>query len=187
MAILDILTYPEPSLNEPSDPVTDITPEILQLIEDMGETMFASQGVGLAAPQVGVNKQIIVYDHRARYSEEAQENETETSQDAGRFKALINPQIIQGTGKFVSEQEGCLSVPEFRSDVERFEKVSVKALEPSGNPVEFEASGLQGVIMQHEIDHLSGTLFIERISALKRAMYKKRVKKQLQKKRKLQK
>ncbi len=181
MTILDILTYPAPSLNQPSEPVTQITPDILQLIEDMGQTMIESQGVGLAAPQVGVNKQIIVYDHRARYSEEDQENEPDPSQESETFKALINPQILEGTGRFMSEQEGCLSVPEFRSDVERFKMVHVKALEPSGNPVEFQTSGLQSVIMQHEIDHLVGTLFIERISALKRAMYKKRVKKQLKK------
>ncbi len=156
----------------------EITEETLQLIEDMGETMVDSQGVGLAAPQVGINKRIIVFDPNARFSEGDPEEE-ESDETPQTFKALINPEIIKGTGKFVSEQEGCLSVPDFRSDVVRFETVQVKALEPSGNPIEFEKSGLQAVIMQHEIDHLDGKLFIERISSLKRAMYKKRVKKQL--------
>ncbi len=184
MAIRKVLTYPEPSLNKPSTPVEEISEEILQLIADMGETMIDSQGVGLAAPQVGINKQIIVFDPNVTFSAEAEEEEKNSSESnlsekPQTFKALINPKIIKGTGKFLSEQEGCLSVPDFRSDVMRFETVQVKALEPSGKPIEFEKSGLQAVIMQHEIDHLEGKLFIERISSLKRAMYKKRVKKQL--------
>lgn len=173
MAILDILTYPEKSLLEPSTEVDNINDEIRKLIDDMGETMFDAPGVGLAAPQVGVNKRIIVYDVNAG-------NPDDDGSEAV-FDALINPVIIESSGSIVSENEGCLSVKDYTSDVKRYETVKVKALDIDGNEIEFEANGIRAVIMQHEIDHLDGILFIDRISLLKRTMYKKKLKKTLQK------
>lgn len=166
MAILNILQYPEKSLSQPSVKVDAIDDGILELIKDMGETMFHDAGVGLAAPQVGVNKRVLVYDSHAMdpdYDEEVRE-----------VTALINPEIIAGYGSFISEDEGCLSVIEYRSDVKRYERVTVKALNIDGKQMVFDADGIFSVIMQHEIDHLDGILFIDRISSLKRAMYKKK-------------
>ena len=166
MAILNILQYPEKSLSQPSVKVDVIDEGILELIKNMGETMFHDAGVGLAAPQVGVNKRVLVYDSHAMdpdYDEETRE-----------VTALINPEIIAGYGSFISEDEGCLSVIEYRSDVKRYVRVTVKALNIDGKQMEFDADGILSVIMQHEIDHLDGILFIDRISSLKRAMYKKK-------------
>ncbi|MCF8091045.1 MAG: peptide deformylase [Desulfotignum sp.] len=171
MALLKIITYPEKSLSEPSVKVQTVDEEICRLIQDMGETMFHESGVGLAAPQVGVNKQILVYDVRAKDPDDEGSEET--------FTALINPEIIDASGSFISENEGCLSVVDFRADVKRYEKVTVRAQDMDGNLLEFEAQGLMAVIMQHEIDHLKGILFIDRISSLKRTMYKTRLLKTL--------
>ena len=174
MAILSIVKYPEPSLSQPSVKVDVIDDGVKQLIKDMGETMFHDAGVGLAAPQVGINRRVIVYDSHAMdpdYEEETRE-----------VTALINPEIIASQGSFISEDEGCLSVIDYRSDVKRFEKVTVKALNIDGKQMEFDADGILAVIMQHEIDHLNGILFIDRISTLKRAMYKKKRMKELKNK-----
>lgn len=171
MAILNILKYPEKSLSQPSVKVDVIDDGILELIKDMGETMFHDAGVGLAAPQVGVNKRVLVYDSHAMdpdYKEAVRE-----------VTALINPEIIAGYGSFISEDEGCLSVIEYRADVKRYERVTVKAQNIDGKQMEFDADGILSVIMQHEIDHLDGILFIDRISSLKRAMYKKKRMKEL--------
>ena len=172
MAILDIVTFPEPSLKEISKPVETIDEELKSFIIDMGQTMFHDAGVGLAAPQVGVNRRVVVYDRNAGEEKEDPENKT--------FTALINPEIISKSQEtFISENEGCLSVVDYRADVRRHERVTVRAMNIEGNAIEFEANGLMAVIMQHEIDHLDGILFIDRISALKRAMYKKKRLKQL--------
>jgi peptide deformylase len=172
MAILNILKYPEPSLSKPSVPVEVIDDEIKTLIEDMGETMFDDSGVGLAAPQIGVNKRILVYDAHAADPE--LENEDQ------EIIALINPEITAKSEEtFISENEGCLSVADYRADVKRHVQVTVRALNIDGKQMEFNADGLLSVIMQHEIDHLDGVLFIDRISALKRAMYKKKLKKKM--------
>jgi len=172
MATLDIVTFPEPSLKMVSVPVETIDEELKTFIEDMGETMFHDSGVGLAAPQVGVNRRVIVYDPHA--AEEQKDPEDKT------FIALINPEILSKSKEtFISEQEGCLSVVDYRADVRRHASVRVRAMNIDGETIEFEAHGLMSVIMQHEIDHLDGILFIDRISALKRAMYKKRRLKQL--------
>ncbi len=171
MAILNILTYPEKSLLEKSVEVDTIDDTIKTLINDMGETMLDAPGVGLAAPQVGVNKRIIVYDSNA--------DNPESNNESKEFSALINPEIIEASGSIVSEQEGCLSVVDYNADVKRHERVVVKALDIDGKPVEFEAQGITSVIMQHEIDHLDGILFIDRISLLKRTIYKKKLAKKL--------
>lgn len=175
MATLNIVTFPEPSLKKVSIPVEIIDDELKTFIKDMGETMFHGSGVGLAAPQVGVNRRVIVYDPHA--GEEQKDSEDKT------FTALINPEILsRSQDTFISESEGCLSVVDYRADVKRHTSVTVRAMNIDGQTIEFEAHGLMSVIMQHEIDHLDGILFIDRISALKRAMYKKKRLKQLKNK-----
>ena len=166
MAILDIVTYPDKRLSKPSDTVTEIDDTIKTLIEDMAETMFDAPGAGLAAVQVGVNKKIIVV------------NTTSDEEDAeNTYFALINPEIVEADGEFTSADEGCLSVPEFRATVKRFNRVKVTAQDVDGNDLELNEEGFPAVVLQHEIDHLDGTLFIDRISKLKREMYKRKVKK----------
>ena len=172
MAILKILAFPEKSLLQPSVKVDKIDDEINQLINDMGETMFDAPGVGLAAPQIGVNKRIIVYDSNA--ANQDNDDDEEDIEPKQEFSALINPEIIAASGSIVSEKEGCLSVMDYSADVKRYEKVTVKALNLEGKKLEFDAEGILAIIMQHEIDHLDGVLFIDRISALKRTMYKKK-------------
>jgi|SaaInl7_200m_RNA_FD_contig_21_1785129_length_598_multi_9_in_0_out_0_1 peptide deformylase len=173
MSIRKILSYPEKSLMEKSTQIDLIDDEIRTLIEDMGETMFDAQGVGLAAPQIGVNKRVIVYDIRAGKSDDdGSEN---------KFRALINPEIIEAQGSVISEKEACLSVPDYRADVKRYDTVTVKAMDIESNPLEFKAEGLFSVILQHEIDHLNGILYIQRISVLKRTLYKKKIQQKLKK------
>ena len=161
MTILEILTYPDPFLRQSTNPVTDVNDQIQKIIEDMAETMYEAPGVGLAAIQAGIDKSIIVFDPAA-------------DDEKRDFHALINPEIVFSEGEMLSENEGCLSVPDFRADVKRFERVIVEALDRNGKPLKFEAEGLLSVIMQHEIDHLKGVLFIDHISALKRQLYKKK-------------
>ncbi|MCK5100604.1 MAG: peptide deformylase, partial [Desulfobacteraceae bacterium] len=178
MTILKILKYPEKSLLQPSRPVEviddKIDKKIIDLIEDMGETMFAAPGVGLAAPQIGINKRIIVYDIMAGIAQDPEEEHPKKE-----FKALINPEIINKTGSIVSENEGCLSVPDLTANVKRYEKVTIKAISSEGKKLEFNAEDINAIIMQHEIDHLDGVLFFEKISLLKKKMYKKRIAKKL--------
>jgi peptide deformylase len=167
MAIRKILTYPEKSLLLPSVKVDSIDEDIKNLIKDMGETMFDAPGVGLAASQVGINKRVIVYDSNA-------EN-PDRDDSIQEFTALINPEIIASSGSIVSEKEACLSVVDYSADVKRYEMVTVKAIDIKGKQLEFDAMGILAIIMQHELDHLDGILFIERISLLKRTMYKKKM------------
>ncbi len=171
MAVLDILTYPTKSLLDPSVSVDNIDDDLKKLTSDMGETMFDAPGVGLAAPQIGVNKRLIVYDINA--------GNPDDDGSTKEFKALINPVITASSGSIISESEACLSVVDYSADVKRYETVTVEALDLDGNKLEFQAQGIVAVIMQHEIDHLDGILFIDRISVIKREMYKKKVKKTL--------
>lgn len=166
MAILDILTYPDAFLKTVTRPVDTIDDATQRLIENMAETMYQAPGVGLAATQVGSDLSILVYDPAA-------------DKEARAYQVLINPEILSLEGEIISENEGCLSVPEFRADVKRAEKALVEGLDKSGAPVRIEADGLLAIILQHEIDHLNGILFIDRISRLKREMYKRKVKKQM--------
>ena len=177
MAILKILTYPEKSLLQPSVIVdtadeTAFDDDIKKLTDDMGETMFDAPGVGLAAPQAGVNKRIIVYDSNA-----ANPEEDESSQ---KFTALINPEIVIGEGE-TNNEEACLSLIDFSAPITRNAQVKVRGVDRHGNPMDIEAEGLKAICLQHEIDHLDGTLIIDYISSLKRALYKKRLKKKLKK------
>lgn len=166
MAILDIVTYPDPFLKTKTRPIEKIDDGVRKLVDDMAETMYVAPGIGLAATQVGVDQRILIYD--------ISPPETENG-----LTVLINPEIVDQGGSQLSEGEGCLSVPDFRADVTRAEWVRVTALDLDGRPLTIEDSGLHAIVLQHEIDHLDGVLFIDRISALKREMYKRRVKKQL--------
>ncbi len=150
MAILEIKEYGEPVLRGKALPVTEIALEILNLIKDMAETMYADSGLGLAAPQVGVSKRIIVID----------------GEEDGLI-VLINPMIVKSEGELV-EEEGCLSLPGIYSQVKRSSKVTVKALNQNGDQIEMTKEGLAARALQHEIDHLDGILFIDRIGKMER-------------------
>lgn len=166
MKILDIVTYPDKFLQVPTRPVDNIDGRLQDLIDNMGETMYQAPGIGLAAIQVGIDKSLLVYDIAPR--------------EEGRLlNALINPKIISQEGEIISEDEGCLSVPDFRANVKRAARILVEGVDRDGNPKRIEAEGLLSIMLQHEIDHLNGTLFIDRISALKRQMYQRRVLKKM--------
>ena len=168
MAIREIITYPNPLLLKPSETVNEVNDEIQTLIDDMADTMFEAPGSGLAAVQVGVNKRVIVVNTTGNLDN-----------DEKSWYALINPEIIEKDGVYISEDEGCLSVPEFRATVKRCSRVVVKALDRKGEPMTIELNGFHAVILQHEIDHLNGILFIDHLSVLKRNLYKTKVKKHL--------
>ena len=167
MAVLPIVTYPAPILAKPAKKVESFDEGIKTLISDMAETLAEQKGLGLAAVQVGADCRLIIYQVPENHGGD------------GVVRALINPVIEKSEGKILSEGEGCLSVPEFRADVPRAERVCVTGLDGEGEAVNLDADGLLSIILQHEIDHLEGVLFIDRISRLKREMYKRRVKKQL--------
>jgi peptide deformylase len=166
MSILPILKFPDPRLNEVSKPVEDFGEELKALASDMAETMIAAPGVGLAAPQVGKLLRLIVIDQ----SDPADENRTPSP------LALVNPEIVHAEGKQVYK-EGCLSVEDLQSEVTRHMTVEVEAEDLDGNLFTVTAEGHKAVVLQHEIDHLDGVLFIERISPLKRSMYVKSLRK----------
>jgi len=168
MAIRKILTYPHPVLRKKAEKITTFDDELKQLAADMGQTMYDAPGVGLAGNQIGIARRIIVVDISKK--EEAKE-----------FIVLINPVISDGEGS-VSGEEGCLSVLDYESKVKRFQKIKVSARNLEGEELNFEAEDRFARIIQHEVDHLHGTLFIDHISSLKRAMYKKKLKKLLKKK-----
>ena len=161
MAILPILTYPNPVLTKQAEPIEEVTEELVELSKSMFETMYAAPGIGLAAPQVGVSKRLIVVD---------------VGEEDRRPLALINPEITERKGKIVYT-EGCLSLPGIVDDVNRAQRVVVKALDIEGKPQEIEAEELLAVCLQHEIDHLDGILFIDRLSSLKRTYYRRKLKK----------
>ncbi|HIJ78484.1 MAG: peptide deformylase [Desulfobulbaceae bacterium] len=165
MALREILTYPFPILKKAAEPVKEFGEELEQLVADMAETMYDAPGVGLAAPQIGIPLQLCVIDIMPKDQER-------------ELIVLANPKIIEGEGKEIDE-EGCLSVLDYSANVPRFTKIKVEAQDIKGNPLNFEAEGFFARVIQHELDHLDGTLFIDRISSLKRTLYKKKVKKML--------
>lgn len=173
MALLEILTYPDPRLALKSTPVEKVDDKIKKLIDDMFETMYLSDGVGLAAPQVGVAQRIIVVDCGQR---EARLEDDDSPLQPCEPHAIVNPEIVTREG-MITWEEGCLSVPGYVDEIERAEKVTLKGLDRDGNPVLMEATGLLAVCFQHEIDHLEGVLFVDRLSRLKQAMVKKKLKK----------
>ena len=168
MSVKKIITYPNPVLRQKTKEVTAFDDNLRQLVADMIETMYAAPGVGLAANQIGVALQVVVVDITAGQEGEKQQ------------RVFVNPEILDGAGAQVGE-EGCLSVIDFAADVKRFQKIKVRARDLEGNTIEFEAEDRFARIIQHEVDHLNGILFIDRISSLKRSLYKRRLKKELKK------
>jgi peptide deformylase len=160
MAVLPVRLYGDPVLRRRAEPVREVTPEIDRLLDDMIETMYDSVGIGLAAPQVGIGRQLLVLD-------------------AGRGtpRAYINPVIVEQGGQVVGE-EGCLSLPGIFADVTRAEWVAVEASDRSGRPVRQRAEGLLARVFQHEIDHLHGILFIDRLDRLTRDRIRRRIKRE---------
>lgn len=170
MALLEILTFPDPRLKNRALPVEHVDDRIRRLIDDMLETMYNSEGVGLAAPQVGISQRVIVLDCGER-----EPNEARPLKPVAPL-AIVNPEVVSGEGRVVWT-EGCLSVPDYTDEVERRARVVVTGLDRNGDPLRIEAEGLLAVCLQHEIDHLEGTLFVDRLSRLKQTMVKKRLKK----------
>jgi peptide deformylase len=166
MSMLKILSYPDPVLRQPTQELDRIDGDVQKMIDQMAVTMYDAPGIGLAAIQVGWNKSLLVYDI--------------APPDEGRsLNVLINPRIVHQEGEIVSENEGCLSVPEFRADVKRFASILVEGVDREGRPLRLEAHGTLAIVLQHEIDHLNGKLFIDHISALKKQVYTRRLKKKL--------
>ncbi|MFY9317918.1 MAG: peptide deformylase [Burkholderiales bacterium] len=165
MALLNILRYPDARLHKTAAPVTLFDESLKRLVADMAETMYAAPGIGLAATQVDVHKQIIVID---------------VSERRDSLVVLINPEILDASG--VSDiEEGCLSVPGIYDTLERAERVKVRACDANGNPFTLEAQGLLAVCIQHEMDHLEGKVFVESLSQLKQQRIRARLAKQLRK------
>ena len=162
----DILTYPDKTLARQTSPLENIDGEVQKMIEGMANTMYDAPGIGLAAIQVGWEKSVLIYDISPR-------------DETRELHVLVNPTIVNQEGQIISENEGCLSVPDFRADVKRSEYITVEGHDREGKPIRMDAEGLLAIVLQHEIDHLNGTLFLEHISSLKRQMYKRRVKKKL--------
>jgi len=164
MPKLSILQYPDPRLYTKARRVDAVDDSVRKLVSDMAETMYAAPGIGLAATQVDVHKQVIVID---------------VSDDHSELLTLINPEILEKDGVQVGE-EGCLSVPGFYEEVERAEHVRVRALDRNGKPFELEAEGLLAVCIQHEMDHLEGKVFVDYLSRLKQSRIKAKMQKQRQ-------
>ena len=160
MAKLDILRYPDPRLHKVARPVDAVDARIRQLVDDLLETMYDAEGVGLAATQVDQHERVIVID---------------TSDAHDEPLVLINPELIEKSDERTVSDEGCLSVPEIYERVERHARVRVRALDRSGTAREFEAEGLLAIAVQHEMDHLLGKVFVEYLSPLKRTRIKTRM------------
>jgi peptide deformylase len=159
-----ILKYGEPMLEQASEPVTEFdTADLKQLIEDMWETMYAAKGVGLAAPQIGTAKRVSVID-------------ISVGEDETKKLVIINPEVISREGKQTGE-EGCLSIPGFREPVTRANKVTIRAQNMKGESIELTGEELLARAFEHEIDHLNGILFINHLSALKRDIIRRKIKK----------
>lgn len=165
MALLNILRYPDARLHKLAAPVTVFDESLKKLVRDMAETMYAAPGVGLAATQIDVHKQVVVIDVSERHDS---------------LVVLVNPEIVEASG--VSDiEEGCLSVPSVYDTVERAERVKVRAYDQNGNAFTLEAQGLLAVCIQHEMDHLKGKVFVEYLSQLKQQRVRAKLAKQLRK------
>jgi peptide deformylase len=161
--IREIMKYPEPVLARKAKPVTEFDAALETLVGDMFESMYAAEGIGLAGPQIAVSQRVAVID-------------LSFQKDAAQKIVLINPEIVYSEGK-LREEEGCLSLPDIRAKVDRAAKVKVRAQNVKGEPIELEGEDLLSRAFQHEIDHLDGILFIDRISRLKRDLLLRRIKK----------
>ena len=168
MAVMEIKKYPERILKEKAAPVENIDAGLHQLIDDMIETMHDAGGIGLAANQVGITKKLCVLDLARK-------------EDKMPLIVLVNPVITEKEGS-VDAEEGCLSIPGYMTSIKRAEKVLVKGINREGKDIELEAEGLMARVLQHEIDHLEGFLFIDRMSPIRREFFKRRYKKLLKEK-----
>jgi len=171
MAVLGILKYPHPILKKRSEAVSRIDEEVKKLIQDMRETMYEASGIGLAACQIGVSRRVIVLDVSPMDPQHS-------------FFALINPEIIAEEGE-IDHEEGCLSVPDCLEKVKRKEKVCVRGLSPEGMEMEIKGEGILAIALQHVIDHTNGILILDRVSRLKREIYRNKLKKEKRKEEKL--
>lgn len=163
MSILKIHTYPDKVLREKTIQITTFDEELKHLVKDMADTMYDAPGIGLAAPQIGQSLKLIVVDRS-------------TEDNQKEYMALINPEIISHEGTQIDE-EGCLSIPELSSKVSRYKKITVSYQDLAGESQKLEAEDRFAVVLQHEIDHINGILFLDHLSSLKRTLYKKKVKK----------
>ena len=161
MALLQILKFPDSRLHRVAEPVPQVDEATRSLVDDMADTMYAAPGIGLAATQVNVHKQVIVMD---------------ISESKDQLLVLINPEIVDSSGQIECE-EGCLSVPGIYEKVSRAAEICVRALDRDGNLFEFDASGLLAVCVQHEMDHLKGKVFVEYLSPLKQERIVKKLRK----------
>jgi peptide deformylase len=167
MALREVVQFPDPRLKKVSEPIVEIDDEIRELARDMIDVMYDEPGIGLAAPQVGASIRLFVID--TEWSDE----------EVGRNPmVVINPEISDREGR-ITWDEGCLSVPDYNATVERDARITLRGIDLDGKPIEEHAEGLRAVCIQHEVDHLDGILFIDRISRLKRGMYVKKRKRQL--------
>ncbi len=178
MSVLEVFTYPHPVLKKIAEPIQEVDDEIRKLAQDMLDTMYNAPGVGLAAPQVGKSIRLIVIDTRSRdeNGEPTTEDMTELEQAVQYPLILINPEIVKKEGD-IKWEEGCLSVPGYTEEVERARYIECKALNEKGEEVLIQSDGLLAVCIQHELDHLEGKVFIERLSTLKRNRLKTKIKK----------
>jgi peptide deformylase len=160
--VREILVWPDPVLKKKASPVAKVDDSVRALVRDMFETMYAADGVGLAAPQIGILKNIIVLDTTPRQPE-------------SKPIAMVNPEILSLEGQ-ATYTEGCLSIPGEAEDVDRAARVKVKFLDPEGQEQVLDCDGLLAIAVQHEVDHLLGTVFVDRISPLKRELIRKRMK-----------
>lgn len=179
MAVLPIYVAPHPVLKKPAEPVAAVTDDIRALVKDMFETMYATRGIGLAAPQVGHSLRILVMDVE-QTGDTPEGDDAEAAPAAlvpGKPIAVINPEIVWTSDELNTYEEGCLSIPGQYAEVERPEKVRVKYLDENGQAQEMEADGLLATCVQHEIDHLDGVLFVDHLSTLKRDMLLRKLKK----------
>ena len=159
MPLRPILVIPDPKLRQTAEPVAHVDDEVRALVEDMFETMYKAPGIGIAAPQIGVMRRVVVLDVAKRRDEEA----------TAEPMVLINPEITYASEETAVHEEGCLSIPDFYEDVERPAVIRVDFLDRDGKPQSIEAEGILAVCIQHELDHLNGVLFIDHISRLKRS------------------
>jgi peptide deformylase len=166
MSILKIYEYPDPVLRKKTVKVTAFDEELTKLVEDMTDTMYDAPGIGLAAPQIGRSVKLIVVDTTVQIDGEKE------------YMSMVNPEIIAHEGIQLDE-EGCLSVPELTANVKRYKRITVSYQNLEGHTQEFSSEGRFSVVLQHEIDHLNGILFLDHLSSLKRGLYKKKVKKWL--------
>jgi peptide deformylase len=167
MPLREIVKFPDPRLKEVAKPITDVDDDLRELARDMIDVMYDEPGIGLAAPQVGASVRMFVID-------------TEWNEEGGEKSPIVvlNPEISERAGS-ITWEEGCLSVPDYVANVDRDATITLRGMDLEGNAIEERAEGLRAVCIQHEVDHLDGVLFIDRISRLKRSLYVKKRKKQL--------